>query len=290
MIKIIETSAGNTSGSDAAAPVPTRRTDAVNAGDLDIDVRGLERELRSRVRGEVHFDDAYRAMYSTDAANYRQVPICVVLPLDADDAQAAMTACHRFGAPVTPRGGGTSLTGASCNAAVIFDYSKYMRQILEVDFEKRLARVQPGVVLDDLRELAEKRGLTFGPAPSTHNRCAIGGMFGNNSCGIPAQIAGRMEENVDEVEMLLHDGTRMRVGATSEPELESIIAQGGRKGEIYAKLRDIHQRYGKLVKERFPEIPRRVSGYNLNQLDARTASTSLARSSAAKAPSCTCSS
>ncbi len=227
---------------------------------------GLEEELRNAVRGDVHFDDAYRAMYSTDAANYRQLPIAVVLPRDAEDAQRAMAVCHRHGAPVTPRGGGTSLSGASCNAAVIFDYSKHMHRIIELDFEKRTARVEPGVVLDDLRQAAEARGLTMGPAPSTHNRCAIGGMFGNNSCGIPAQFAGRMEENVEEVEVLLHDGTRMRVGATRPEELEAIVRAGGRKGEIYAKLKAIHEKYGRLVEERFPQIPRRVSGYNLNQL------------------------
>jgi FAD/FMN-containing dehydrogenase/Fe-S oxidoreductase len=226
----------------------------------------LEQDLRAAVRGEVHFSDGYRAMYSTDAANYRQVPIAVVLPKDADDAQAAMAVCHRHGVPVTPRGGGTSLTGASCNHAVIFDYSKYMNRILELDVAGKTARVEPGVVLDDLRTLAERQGLTFGPAPATHNRCAIGGMFGNNSCGTPAQFAGRMEENVFEAEVLLHDATRLRVGATSPQELERIIGAGGRRGEIYAKLKGIAGRYGDLVRKRFPQIPRRVSGYNLNQL------------------------
>ncbi len=228
--------------------------------------RSLEHDLRATVRGEVHFGDAYRAMYSTDAANYRQVPIAVVLPRDAADAQAAMVVCHHHGVPVTPRGGGTSLTGASCNHAVIFDYSKYMNRILEIDVAAKTARVEPGVVLDDLRALAERHGLTFGPAPATHNRCAIGGMFGNNSCGTPAQFAGRMEENVFEVEVLLHDGTRLRVGATSPQELERIIAEGDRRGEIYAGLKGIADRYGDLVRRRFPQIPRRVSGYNLNQL------------------------
>lgn len=244
------------------------RPDAVNAADLNVDVRALERDLREAVRGEVHFDDGYRAMYSTDASNYRQIPICVVIPADANDAETAMRICHRYGAPVTPRGGGTSLTGASCNAAVIFDYSKHMNRILEIDVEKRIAVVEPGVVLDDLRHAAGKHGLTFGPAPSTHNRCNIGGMFGNNACGIPAEFAGRMEENVYEIEVLLHDGTRMRVGSTTAAELEDIVRKGGRKGEIYAKLRDIHDTYGQLVRERFPDIPRRVSGYNLNQLSA----------------------
>ncbi|HEX3671288.1 MAG TPA: FAD-linked oxidase C-terminal domain-containing protein [Candidatus Cybelea sp.] len=233
---------------------------------LQAPARSLEEDLRAAVRGDVHFGDGYRAMYSTDAANYRQVPIAVVLPKDAADAQAAMRVCHTHGTPVTPRGGGTSLTGASCNHAVIFDYSKYMNRILEIDVAAKTARVEPGVVLDDLRDVAQRHGLTFGPAPSTHNRCVLGGMFGNNSCGTPAQFAGRMEENVFEVEVLLHDGTRLRVGATSPDELERIIAEGGRRSDIYAELKRIADRYGELVRRRFPQIPRRVSGYNLNQL------------------------
>ncbi len=236
----------------------------------EIDVRSLERDLRAAVRGDVHFSDAYRAMYSTDAANYRQVPICVVLPKDADDAQRAMAVAHRYGVPATPRGGGTSLTGASCNVAMIFDYSKYMNHILEIDLENRRARVEPGVVLDDLRHAAQKHGLTFGPAPSTHNRCNIGGMFGNNACGIPAQFAGRMEENVEQAEVLLHDGTRLCVGSTSEREREAIVREGGRKADIYAKLAQIHEKYQALVREKFPQIPRRVSGYNLEQLSPQS--------------------
>ncbi len=250
---------------DSAAPAHRRGT--VEASGPSLDLEALERDLRARVRGEVHFGDAYRAMYSTDAANYRQVPFAVVLPLDADDAQEAMRVCHQHGAPVTPRGGGTSLTGASCNASVVFDYSKFMNRILSLDPAASIARVEPGVVLDDLRSMAEPHGLTFGPAPSTHNRCAIGGMFGNNSCGIPAQFAGRMEENVLEAEVLLHDGTRLRVGDTSEAEYEEIVRNGGRRGAIYRRLRELHQRYGRLVEEKFPQIPRRVSGYNLNELD-----------------------
>lgn len=245
---------------------PTHRPDAVEAKDLPIDIDGFAKDLRASVRGEVHFEDAYRAMYSTDASNYRQIPVAVFLPLDADDAQAAMRACFRHGVPATPRGGGTSLTGASCNAATIFDYSKHVNRILEIDPERRIARVQPGVVLDDLREAAKPHGLTFGPAPSTHNRCNLGGMFGNNSCGMPAQYSGRMEENIREIEILLYDGERLRVGPTDEATYEEIVAAGGRKAEIYRKLREIHEQYGALVRARFPDIPRRVSGYNLNAL------------------------
>ena len=226
----------------------------------------LEQRLRATVRGEVRFDDASRALYATDASNYRQVPIGLVLPLDSDDVVAAIAACRELGAPVLSRGGGTSLAGQCCNVAVILDFSKYMTTILEMDADLRLARVQPGIVLDDLRHAAEKYELTFAPDPATHSRCTLGGMIGNNSCGVHALMGGKTVDNIEALEILLYDGTRMRVGATSEEELATIIAEGGRKGEIYAGLRDIRDAYAALVRERFPDIPRRVSGYNLDQL------------------------
>jgi FAD/FMN-containing dehydrogenase/Fe-S oxidoreductase len=231
-----------------------------------IDAQALENDLRAAVRGEVKFSDGYRAMYSTDASNYRQVPICVVLPRDKEDMIRAVAVCYKHKAPIVHRGGGTSLAGETCNAAVVIDSSKYMNRILEIDLDRRLARVQPGLVLDDLRDAVHKYGLTFGCAPSTHNRCTLGGMIGNNSCGMPAQMAGKTEENVEELELLTYDGLQMRVGATSDAELESIILEGGRRGEIYAKMRDLRDTYAGLIRERFPDIPRRVSGFCLNEL------------------------
>lgn len=192
----------------------------------------LEQKLRATVRGEVRFDDASRAVYATDASNYRQVPIGLVLPLDAGDVVATIAACREFGAPVLSRGGGTSLAGQCCNMAVILDFSKYMASILEMDAGSRVARVQPGIVLDDLRLAAEQHELTFAPDPATHSRCTLGGMIGNNSCGVHALMGGKTVDNIEALEILLYDGTRMRVGATSEEELAGIIAEGGRKGEI----------------------------------------------------------
>ena len=142
----------------------------------------LDSELRRAVRGEVRFDRGSRALYATDASNYRQVPIGVVVPRDEDDVRAAVAVCRSFEAPILARGSGTSLAGQSCNVAVVLDFTKYMNRILEVDIEKRIARVQPGVILDTLRARAERHQLTFGPDPSTHSRCSLGGMIGNNSC------------------------------------------------------------------------------------------------------------
>jgi FAD/FMN-containing dehydrogenase/Fe-S oxidoreductase len=231
-----------------------------------VDAATLAEALRAQISGDVRFDRGTRALYATDGSNYRQVPIGVVLPRDADDVQATVALCRRFGAPLLCRGGGTSLAGQCCNVAVILDFSRYMSRILEIDPARRIARVQPGVVLDHLRVAAEKHHLTFAPDPATHDRCTLGGMIGNNSCGVHSVMAGKTDDNIEALEILTYDGLRMKVGATSSDELERIGKAGGRRAEIYSKLRTIAATYGDLVRQRFPKIPRRVSGYNLNYL------------------------
>jgi FAD/FMN-containing dehydrogenase/Fe-S oxidoreductase len=226
----------------------------------------LEARLRATVRGEVRFDPASRALYAADASNYRQLPIGVVLPLDADDTIATIAACREFGAAVLSRGGGTSIPGNCCNVAVVLDFSKYMRRIVSIDYEAQRARVEPGVVLDTLRAEAERGELTFAPDPATHNRCTIGGMIGNNSCGVHALMGGKTVDNIESLDVLLYDGTRVTLGPMSEDALETAIAAGGRAGMIYAGLKRLRDAYAVQVRERFPDIPRRVSGYNLDQL------------------------
>lgn len=226
----------------------------------------LSQELRQTIKGEVRFDDGARALYATDGSNYRQAPIGVVVPKDADDVIATVAACRRYGAPVLSRGAGTSLAGQCCNVAVIMDMSKYMNHILEVDPKRKIARVQPGVVLDDLREAAEQYHLTFAPDPATHNHNTLGGMIGNNSCGIHSVMGGRTSDNIEELDVLLYDGHRMQVGFTTDEDLQQIIAQGGRKGEIYQRLKSLSDRYADEIRIRYPDIPRRVSGYNLDDL------------------------
>jgi FAD/FMN-containing dehydrogenase/Fe-S oxidoreductase len=231
-----------------------------------VDAERLEAELRAVVKGEVRFDEGSRALYATDGSNYRQVPIGVVIPRSVDDVVATVAACRRFRAPVLSRGGGTSLAGQCCNVAVVMDFSKYMNNILELNVEQRYARVQPGLVLDHLRNAAEEHHLTFAPDPSTHNHCTLGGMIGNNSCGVHSVMGGKTDANVQELDILLYDGTRMTIGNHSPEEIERIIAVGGRQGEIYRRLRELRDRYGDLIREKFPKIPRRVSGYGLEQL------------------------
>src|SRR6202142_4255702 len=231
-----------------------------------VDANGLASALSRQLRGDVRFDNGSRALYATDGSNYRQVPIGVVLPRDIDDVIATISLAREYGAPILCRGSGTSLAGQCCNVAVVLDFSKHMANIIEIDPARRIARVQPGVVLDHLRNAAEKHHLPFGPDPATHDRCTLGGMIGNNSCGVHSVMAGKTDDNIEELEVLTYDGLRMKVGKTGDVDLEKIIAEGGRRGEIYAGLRKLRDTYSDLVRKRYPNIPRRVSGYNLNYL------------------------
>jgi FAD/FMN-containing dehydrogenase/Fe-S oxidoreductase len=230
------------------------------------DARELEARLTAALRGEVRFDPASRALYSTDASNYRQVAIGVVIPRDVADVVATVTICRQLGAPILARGAGTSLAGQCCNVAVVLDFSKYMHSIRSLDPLARLAYVEPGIVLDRLRDAAELHHLTFAPDPATHSRCTIGGMIGNNSCGTHALMGGKTVDNLRSLDVLLYDGTRMTVGPTSPDDFARIVAAGGRPAQIYSALALLRDRYAPLIRERFPQIPRRVSGYNLDWL------------------------
>jgi FAD/FMN-containing dehydrogenase/Fe-S oxidoreductase len=231
-----------------------------------VDVTILESRLRAVVSGEVRFDDGSRALYSSDASNYRQVPIGVVVPKTADDVVHAVRVCRELNAPLLGRGGGTSQNGQCVNVAVVVDTSKYLRNIINIDVNASTAVVEPGVVCDQLRDAAESHGLTFGPDPATHSRCTIGGMIGNNSCGAHSVMAGKTIENLEALEVLTYSGERFWVGPTSEGELAAIIGGGGQRGAIYAKLKALRDRYGEIIRREFPSIKRRVSGYNLEQL------------------------
>ncbi|HKV80970.1 MAG TPA: FAD-linked oxidase C-terminal domain-containing protein [Candidatus Sulfotelmatobacter sp.] len=285
----------------AADAVPASRSSQA-------DPLGLHEALRTQVRGDVKFDSGSRALYATDGSNYRQVPIGVVLPRDADDVLAAISVCREFGAPLLCRGGGTSLAGQCCNLAVVLDFAKYMGNILEIDPDRRIARVQPGVVLDHLRNAAEKHHLTFAPDPASHDRCTIGGMIGNNSCGVHSIMGGKTDDNIEALDVVTYDGVRLslaqnviqaagtttaRVGAgafvspaskasvrglerpqqasgdsstrlSGGPEVS--VRSGTRVDQITSTLKQIADQYADQIRQKFPSIPRRVSGYNLNYL------------------------
>ncbi|MFD6952384.1 MULTISPECIES: FAD-binding and (Fe-S)-binding domain-containing protein [unclassified Nocardiopsis] len=232
------------------------------------DTDALLRDLTDRVDGEVRFDKGSLATYSTAASNYRQVPIGVVVPRTVEAGAEAVAVCREHGAPVLSRGGGTSLAGQCSNVAVVIDWSKYCTRVLSVDPEAGTAVVEPGIVLDALNEHTGRvrDHLAFGPSPSTHSHCTLGGMIGNNSCGASAQTYGKTVDNVLRLEVLTYDGCRMWVGPTSDEEYERIVAEGGRRAEIYRELRRVRDRYATAVRRRFPDIPRRVSGYNLDSL------------------------
>lgn len=229
-------------------------------------IEQLVAALQTRIAGEVRFDTGSRAAYSADASNYRQVPIGVVVPKTAGDMVAAVAVCREFGVPILPRGGGTSQNGQCVNVAVVIDTSKYLNRVLEIDPDAMTAHVEPGTVCDALRDAAERHTLTFGPDPATHSRCTLGGMIGNNSCGAHSVMAGKTVENIEALEILTYDGLRMWVGPTTEDELTRIIKEGGRRGEIYAALKALRDKYADLIRARYPKIKRRVSGYNLDQL------------------------
>ena len=237
------------------------------AGSGPADLRQLEADLAVAVDGEVRFDAGTRGAYSTDASNFRQVPIGVVLPRTVDAAVAAVAACRAHGVPLLSRGGGTSLAGQCTNTAVVIDWSKYCHRVLDIDAEARTCTVEPGIVLDVLNnEHLKPYGLRFGPEPATHMNCTLGGMIGNNSCGATAQRTGKVVDNIEALEVLLYDGTRFWCGPTSDEEYAAIERRGDKQARVYRRLRALRDRYADQIKATYPNIPRRVSGYNLDSL------------------------
>ena len=237
---------------------------------LDATLATAERELTERVDGEVCFDAGTRAAFSTDASNFRQVPLAVVFPRTVEDAVEAVSVCSRLRLPVVSRGGGTSLAGQCCNEAVVIDFSRHCHRVLSVDEDARTCVVEPGIVLDELNRQLAPTGLRFGPEPATHPNCTLGGMIGNNSCGATAQRTGKVVDNIRSLEVLLHDGTRFTARPLDDEEYAALAtgetAADERVVELHRELRRIREDHGDLIRERYPDIPRRVSGYNLDSL------------------------
>ena len=233
----------------------------VNLIDQTADHRALSVDLAARVTGEVRFDAASRAMWSADASNYRHVPIGVVAPRDVGDVEATVATCREHGVPLLARGAGTSIAGQAVNTAVVLDFTKHLNKILEIDPQARTARVQPGVVLDTLRDAASQHGLTFGPDPSTHSRCTLGGMIGNNACGSHSVAWGKTVDNVASLDVLTYRGERLTLGPGG-PVNGAVPAEGS----IPARLHELGERMADHVRASFPDLTRRVSGYNLDQL------------------------
>lgn len=211
----------------------------------------LVRDLRAAVRGEVAFDATARALTTMDASNYRRVPLGVVAPRDAADTAAALAVCRAHQVPVVPRGGGTSIAGQATGTGVVLDLTRHLRSVVELDPVSRTAVVQPGLVLDDLRAAAAPHGLTFGPDPSTHSRCTLGGMIGNNSCGSHSVAWGTTADNVHALTVARYGGDTLRLerGAPGPPGVRELVAD-----------------HLALLRTGFPDLPRRISGYALDAL------------------------
>ena len=226
----------------------------------------LERELRAVVRGDVRFDPASRLLYATDASMYQVEPIGVVQPRDADDVDAVLEVARARGVALLPRGGGTSLTGQAVNEALVIDFSRWMNAVLEVQPEEGWARVQPGVVQDELNHHVRPWGLLFGPDTSTSNRATLGGMLGNNSGGAHSIVYGLTVDHVLDLTVRLADGTRLVLGEVSEEELRRRMAAPDPEGRIYRAVARLREEYADEIRARYPAYWRRVAGYNLNEL------------------------
>lgn len=214
--------------------------------------RDLHAALTRAVRGDIAFDTTARALTTMDASNYRRVPLGVVSPRDADDIAATLAVCREHGIPVVPRGGGTSIAGQATGTGIVLDLTRHMNRILDLDPTTRTARIQPGTVLDRLQEAAAPHGLRFGPDPSTHSRCTLGGMIGNNSCGTHSVAWGTTADNVDTLTVIDSTGRTARLGpdgAGAPDGLLDLVA-----GELA------------LLRTGYPDLPRRISGYALDAL------------------------
>ncbi|MFH8384049.1 FAD-binding and (Fe-S)-binding domain-containing protein [Kitasatospora sp. NPDC018058] len=228
----------------------------------------LARELAAVLLGEVRFGAAERTVYSHDASNYRQLPLGVVKPADLDDVRTALALCREYRVPVVPRGAGTSIGGQAIGpGAVVLDFRRHLGSVLEIDPQARTARVQPGTVLDDLQRAARPYGLRFGPDPSTHSRCTIGGMIGNDSCGSHSLAWGRTADNVERLELLLADGTELTVGGrVTAAERTALRSAPGRVGQLHRELQEFTDRNLATIRQGMPQLPRRTSGYPLDAL------------------------
>ena len=225
----------------------------------------LEHELRQLVEGEVRFDAFSKVLYSTDASIYQMEPVGVVIPRHKDDVLAAIDVARRNGVPILPRGGGTSLAGQTVNHAIVLDFSKYMDSLIEVNPDEKWARVQPGIVLDTLNSLLAPHGLKYAPDPSTANRASVGGGIGNNSCGSHSVTYGKTSDHVLELNVVLADGTEARLTDLAPHELERKLSGNGLESQIYRAIPKIARQHRDEIAARYPNIMRRVSGYNLEQ-------------------------
>ncbi|MDA0815671.1 MAG: FAD-binding oxidoreductase, partial [Chloroflexi bacterium] len=213
---------------------------------------------------DVLIDRPSRLLYATDASIYEMEPIAVVFPRDASDVQHVVRVANGRGVPILPRGAGTSLAGQGVNHAIVLDFSRHMGNILSIDAERRVARVQPGVVIDQLSKAARPHRLHYPIDPSTRNRATIGGGIGNNSCGAHSVRYGKTSEQVISVTAILMDGSLVRFERHEGEELRHTLATPGIEGDLHRRVREVARTNAREIEDRYPQISRRVSGYNLD--------------------------
>ena len=232
---------------------------------MESDTKDLVEELRRAVTGEVRFDKMTRMLYSTDASIYQIEPVGVVLPKSADDVIAVLETAHRYNLPVLPRGGGTSLAGQTVANAIVMDFSRHMRDVIEVNSDEGWVRAQPGIILDELNHNIASSGMFFTPDPSTSSRGNVGGALGNNSCGAHSIMWGKTVDNVESLDVVLSDGDRAHFGSLDGAQLEEKMRGENLEADIYRKLFSIGEAHRSEILARYPKIQRRVSGYNLDE-------------------------
>lgn len=242
------------------------RAPLTNGASSPFDLARLQHTLHASLEGEVRFDAQSRGLYAQDASNYFHEPLGVVLPKSARDVRAALAACREQAIPVVSRGGGTALAGQTCNEALVIDFSKYLNRIIELDPTRRRATVEPGLICDDLVRAAKPYGLTWGPKPATHDHCCFGGMVANNCGGMHAQYAGIAVHNVESMRVLTYDGTELELGWLNEPELARLARTAAPGSLFFERLRVFRERSSEQIRSGMPQLPRRVSGYNLDAL------------------------
>jgi FAD/FMN-containing dehydrogenase/Fe-S oxidoreductase len=226
----------------------------------------LARHLSRNLAGEVRFDLTARKLYSTDASIYQIEPLGVVLPKTIEDVVATVQIAGEMRVPITARGGGTSLSGQAIGPGIVLDCSKYLNRIVEIDSVNRVARIEPGVVLDTLNRAAAEHDLQFGPDVSTSSRANLGGMIGNNSAGSRSIVYGKTIDHVRRLDVVLSDGSGAVFGPADESEWQRRSLARTLEGNIYRQVKEIVDEQHEEILERFPKILRRVSGYNLDAL------------------------
>ncbi len=245
-----------------------------------VDRPGLVDDLTERVDGDVRFDEYSKELYATDASAYEVTPIGVVYPTSTADVAAVVSYCAEREIPVLPRGGGTSLAGQAVNEAVVLDFTRYMNEVRSIDPDDRRARAQTGVTLGELNRSLEPHGLKFAPDPSTADRSALGGAIGNNTTGAHSLLYGKTDAYVEEVEAVLADGSVTTFGEIDVETLrERADVDGGLEARIYAEVVRIIDEEADEIDERYPDMKRNVSGYNLDVLidEAETGTVNLAK-------------